>query len=145
MTIKIDKQVVKNAYEWVKYSGRQDQQIEQLYQASTGMITGITTQHSSVVHGYEFIEDYYGEGEHKKILQIPVGAFRRWKSWSGGRFVAVHRDSLFLSIPNIIGCCDHDWTSVTCDCGVRLGISRYDCWESQHSVDLDPSKVYFKN
>ena len=59
MTIKIDKQVVKNAYEWVKYSGRQDQQIEQLYQASTGMITGITTQHSSVVHGYEFA-DYVG-------------------------------------------------------------------------------------
>ncbi len=59
MTIKIDKQVVKNAYEWVKYSGKQDQQIEQLYQASTGMVTGVTTQHSSVVHGYEFA-DYVG-------------------------------------------------------------------------------------
>lgn len=59
MKIKIDKQVVKNAYEWVKYSGKQDQQIEQLYQASTGMIAGITTQHSSVVHGYEFA-DYVG-------------------------------------------------------------------------------------
>ena len=93
----------------------------------------------------EFIEDYYGEGTHKKILHIPVGAFRRWKGWLGDRFVSVHRDSLLLTIPDITGCCDHDWTPVTCDCGVELGVSGYDCWQTSHSVDLNPKTVYFKN
>lgn len=96
----------------------------------------------------ELIEDYYGEegsGLHKRILHIPVGAFKRWKSWTGDKFLSVHRDSLLLAIPDEKGCCDHDWTPVTCECGVELGISGYDCWQTYHSVDLQPSKVYLKN
>lgn len=93
----------------------------------------------------DFIEDYYGEGEHKKSYYIPVGAFKHSKNWFGEKCISIHRDSLFLSIPDEKGCCDHDWTPVTCECGVELGISGYDCWQTYHSVDLQPSKVYLKN